>query len=92
MSETLRSPPSGGISLIDREQLLSKLKCSDSTLRRRIEKGVLPKPIEFGGPYCLRWIESEVDEALAALPRADSERRARGEPLELLPPESKTAP
>lgn len=79
MAETLRRLPTGTV-LLTREQMLGRLSCSDSTLRRRIDEGVLPKPVEVGGPYCLRWIESEVDEAIAAMPRAKLRPRSESKP------------
>jgi predicted DNA-binding transcriptional regulator AlpA len=36
-----------------------------STLYRLIDRGVLPEPVKIGGSS--RWIEDEVDAALAAL-------------------------
>jgi predicted DNA-binding transcriptional regulator AlpA len=89
MTETAPNTP--GIVLLDRETMMGKLSISDSTLRRRVDRGVLPKPIEVGGPYCLRWVEAEVDAAIAALPRADSERRIRGGPLPIPPDASAEA-
>jgi predicted DNA-binding transcriptional regulator AlpA len=64
-----RAPPPGRI-LIDRETLLNKLSISDATLRRRMAEGVLPRPIEVGGGYCLRWNLSEVEEAIEKLRRS----------------------
>ena len=63
----LRAPP--GRVLIDRETMLAKLAISDATLRRKMDKGVLPRPVEIGSPYCLRWYLDEVDEAIARLTR-----------------------
>lgn len=39
-----------------------------SSLYRDVETGILPSPIKFGGR--LYWVESEVDEAMQAAPRA----------------------
>lgn len=49
--------------------MLAKLAISDATLRRKMDKGVLPRPIEIGSPYCLRWYLDEVDDAIARLTR-----------------------
>ena len=48
---------------------MRKIGASDATLRRRMDAGILPKPIEFGNRYTLRWELSEVDAALDAMGR-----------------------
>lgn len=46
-------------------QLREKLgNCGRSTVYRRVDDDLLPKPIKFGGR--LYWIESEVDAAMTA--------------------------
>jgi predicted DNA-binding transcriptional regulator AlpA len=62
-----RAPP--GRVLFDRETVLAKLAISDATLRRKMDQGVLPRPIEIGGGYCLRWYLDEIDAALVRLGR-----------------------
>jgi predicted DNA-binding transcriptional regulator AlpA len=60
-------PP--GRRLLTREQVLIKCGLSDSTLRRRMRSGLLPRPVELGNRYCLRWFADEIDAALVGLSR-----------------------
>jgi predicted DNA-binding transcriptional regulator AlpA len=78
--ETAEAPhdiPPGRI-LIDRATLLEKLAISDATLRRKMDQGVLPRPIEIGGAYCLRWYLDEIDGALVRFgqQRHNADRRS----------------
>ena len=57
------------MNFLDRKAMCRKVggtkSIHPSTLYRLINKGVLPKPVRIGGSS--RWIEDEVDAALAAL-------------------------
>lgn len=64
-----RAPP--GRVLLTREQVLIKCGCSDSTLRRRMASGLLPRPVVLGNRYCLRWFADEVEGAIADLARQE---------------------
>jgi len=62
-----RAPP--GRILLTREQVLVRCGISDATLRRRMASGLLPRPVELGNRYCLRWYSDELEAALAGLIR-----------------------
>ena len=62
-----RAPP--GRILLTREQVLVRCGISDATLRRRMASGLLPRPVELGNKYCLRWYSDELETALAGLIR-----------------------
>ena len=57
------------MNLLDRKAMCRKVggtkSIHPSTLYRLIDQNVLPKPVRIGGSS--RWIEDEVDAALAAL-------------------------
>ena len=66
-SASPRAPP--GRILLTREQVLVRCGISDATLRRRMASGLLPRPVELGNKYCLRWYSDELETALAGLIR-----------------------
>ena len=66
-SASPRAPP--GRILLTREQVLVRCGISDATLRRRMASGLLPRPVELGNKYCLRWYSDELETAVAGLIR-----------------------
>jgi predicted DNA-binding transcriptional regulator AlpA len=62
------APPAGPV-LLSRGQVLARLSISDATLRRKMMRDVLPRPLVLGNKYCLRWREDEIDAAIARLAR-----------------------
>jgi excisionase family DNA binding protein len=63
------APGMGGERLVRVPELCSVLGVGRSTLYSRLKDGQLPAPRRWGGS--LVWLQSEVDQFLAALPRAD---------------------
>lgn len=67
--------------LLNFNELSAKLGISQRKARDLIQEPWMPAPIELG-PRALRWVDSEVDEALAA--RAPRRSEPAPEPAELL--------
>lgn len=67
--------------LLNFAELQAKLNVSERTARKLIAEPWMPDPIELG-PRALRWVDSEVDEALAA--RAPRRAEPAAEPAQLL--------
>lgn len=67
--------------LLNFAELQAKLNVSERTARKLIAEAWMPDPIELG-PRALRWVDAEVDEALAA--RAPRRPEPAEEPDQLL--------
>lgn len=67
--------------LLNFAELQAKLNVSERTARKIVAEPWMPDPIELG-PRALRWVESEVDEAIAA--RAPRRAEPDQEPAQLL--------
>lgn len=67
--------------LLNFAELQAKLNVSERTARKLIAEPWMPDPIELG-PRALRWVDAEVDEALAA--RAPRRAEPAAEPAQLL--------
>ena len=66
--------------LLNFAELQAKLNVSERTARKIVAEEWMPDPIELG-PRALRWVESEVDEALAQ--RAPRRPEPKPEPDQL---------
>jgi predicted DNA-binding transcriptional regulator AlpA len=77
---TSQSAVSGRV-LMNFGQLQAKLNVSERTARKIIAEPWMCDPVELG-PRALRWVESEVDEALAL--RAPRRPEPHSEPVQLL--------
>lgn len=67
--------------LLNFAELQAKLNVSERTARKLIAEPWMPDPIELG-PRALRWVDAEVDEAIAA--RAPRRAEPAAEPAQLL--------
>lgn len=67
--------------LLNFAELQAKLNVSERTARKIVAEPWMPDPIELG-PRALRWVETEIDEALAA--RAPRRAEPADEPAQLL--------
>lgn len=67
--------------LLNFNELQEKLGVSERTARKLIHESWMPDPIELG-PRALRWVDAEIDEALAA--RAPRRAEPAAEPAQLL--------
>lgn len=56
-------------------EVATKTKIGKSTIYRRIQDGSFPRPVSLG-PGPSRWIASEIDEWIRALPRAGEQGKA----------------
>lgn len=56
-------------------EVATKTKIGKSTIYRRIQDGSFPRPVSLG-PGASRWIASEIDEWIRALPRAGEQGKA----------------
>lgn len=70
------------------EEVRQKLGVSARKARYLIAEAWFPDPIELG-PRCLRWVDAEIDEALAA--RAPRRPEPASEPAQLLAGKKKRA-
>lgn len=64
------------IRLLDLATVVAKLDLSESSVFRRVREGVLPMPVKVGGGA--RWVEAELVDAIARLPRAAWAAKATG--------------
>ena len=55
-----------GQRLIRRPEVEDRVGLITATIYRLMRRGQFPKPIEIHGPQCVGWIESEIDEWIAA--------------------------
>lgn len=58
--------------LLTRQELSAYVKLGRSTIYSLMRQGKFPEPIQVG-PQAVRWVKSEIDDWLAARPRATGE-------------------
>jgi predicted DNA-binding transcriptional regulator AlpA len=63
--------------LLDLCAVMAMTDMSESTVLRRVKAGLLPAPVKIG-PQVVRWIESELVEAIRGMPRAAWATQATG--------------
>lgn len=56
--------------LLRLHEVIAQVKLSRSTIYRRIDEGTFPRPRSLGSS-CVRWLQSEIDQWIDALPVAD---------------------
>ena len=56
-----------GIKILRKPEVLGCFSFSRSTLYSRIEKGIIPPPIQLGGARAVGWLEHEIHAVLAAM-------------------------
>ncbi len=54
--------------VIRKNEVRDKTGLADRTIDRRVEEGTFPRPVKLG-PRSVGWLEHEVDDWLASLPR-----------------------
>jgi len=57
--------------LLPLADVMSKVGISSTAIYDRIQKNAFPRP-RFLGPRCVRWVESEINDWIAALPPTDA--------------------
>lgn len=61
MAEQIRE----GLRILRMKQLTSRTGLGRSTVYLKISQGEFPKPVQLGSPFCVGWLEHEVDAWIA---------------------------